>query len=81
VVDDELNARTALADVLREEGYEVETAADGFKAAPKLQEFTPELLLTDLKMPGMDGLHLMTKAFDMDMPPAAILMTASGTVG
>ncbi|MEY4580956.1 MAG: hypothetical protein RL701_5659 [Pseudomonadota bacterium] len=80
IVDDELNARTALAEVLREEGYDVETAADGFKALPKLQDFKPELLLTDLKMPGMDGLHLMEKAFDMDPSPAAILMTASGTI-
>jgi len=41
VVDDEANARTALAELLREEGYSVETAADGFKALPKLDEFAP----------------------------------------
>jgi len=80
VVDDELNARTALAKMLREEGYEVETAQDGFKALPKLQEFAPDLLLTDLKMPGMDGLRLMEKAFESEPEPAAILMTASGTI-
>jgi DNA-binding NtrC family response regulator len=80
VVDDEPNARAALAEMLREEGYEVETAQDGFKALPKLQEFVPDLLLTDLKMPGMDGLRLMEKAFENEPEPAAILMTASGTI-
>lgn len=55
IVDDEANARTALAELLRDEGYVVETAADGFKALPKLEEVNPELVLTDLKMPGMSG--------------------------
>ena len=41
VVDDEANARTALAELLKEEGYTVETAADGFKALGKLEDFTP----------------------------------------
>src|SRR5690606_10286282 len=61
VVDDEANARNALAEILKEEGYAVETAADGFKALPKLADFDPELIVTDLKMPGMDGLELMAK--------------------
>src|SRR5262252_7310786 len=65
IVDDEANARGALAELLREEGYSVETAADGFKALPKLEEFAPDLLLTDLKMPGMDGIALMSKARQM----------------
>lgn len=80
VVDDELNARTALAEMLREEGFEVETAADGFKALPKLQEFDPDLLLTDLRMPGMDGMRLMEKAFEHEPEPSAIVMTATGTI-
>ena len=58
IVDDEANARTALAELLRDEGYVVEMAADGFKALPKLEEFSPDLLLTDLKMPGLDGIEL-----------------------
>ena len=46
VVDDEANARSALAELLREEGYSVETAADGFKALPKLDEFMPDVIVT-----------------------------------
>ena len=41
VVDDEANARAALAELLRDEGYRVETAADGFKALGKLRNFRP----------------------------------------
>ena len=80
IVDDEANARTALAELLREEGYTVETAADGFKALPKLEEFSPDVLLTDLKMPGMDGLELMHKARELDPENAAVVMTAFGAV-
>ncbi len=76
VVDDEANARTALAELLREEGYVVETAADGFKALPKLEELSPDALITDLKMPGLTGLELMAKARERDPECAVILMTA-----
>jgi DNA-binding NtrC family response regulator len=80
IVDDEANARTALAELLHEEGYQVETAADGFKALPKLEEFAPDLLLTDLKMPAMDGLALMCKARETDPELAVVVMTAFGAV-
>jgi DNA-binding NtrC family response regulator len=80
IADDEANARTALAELLRDEGYLVETAADGFKALPKLEDFGPDLLLTDLKMPGMDGLDLMRKAREVDPEMVAVVMTAYGAV-
>ncbi|MEW5853802.1 MAG: sigma-54 dependent transcriptional regulator [Myxococcota bacterium] len=80
IVDDEANARGALAELLRDEGYQVETAADGFKALPKLEDFNPDLLLTDLKMPGMDGLELMGRARQLDPERAVVVMTAYGAV-
>jgi DNA-binding NtrC family response regulator len=80
IVDDETNARTALAELLRDEGYTVETAADGFKALPKLEDFTPDLVLTDLKMPGMDGLELMRKAREQDADAVVVVMTAFGAI-
>lgn len=80
VVDDEANARSALAELLREEGYTVETAADGFKALPKLDEFSPDVIVTDLKMPGLDGLGLMRKALEQEPERAVIMMTAFGAV-
>jgi DNA-binding NtrC family response regulator len=81
VGDDEANARTALAELLRDEGYEVETAADAFKALGKLEAFDPELVLTDLKMPGMDGIELMHKVAEQrEEPVPVVVMTAFGAV-
>ncbi len=80
VVDDEANARTALADLLREEGYQVDTAADGFKALPKLEEMAPDVLLTDLRMPGMAGLELLERSRTEDPERVVIVMTAHGAV-
>jgi DNA-binding NtrC family response regulator len=80
IVDDEANARNALAEILREEGYSVETAADGFKALPKLADFHPELVLTDLKMPGMDGLELMGKVQREYPDVGVVVMTAFGEI-
>ncbi|HEX2657304.1 MAG TPA: sigma-54 dependent transcriptional regulator [Polyangia bacterium] len=80
VVDDEANARTALAELLRDEGYRVETAADGFKALGKMEELAPDLVLTDLKMPGMGGVELLEKVRASDEEVVVIVMTAFGAV-
>jgi DNA-binding NtrC family response regulator len=80
VVDDEANARNALAEILRDEGYRVETAADGFKAMGKLEELGPDLVLTDLKMPGMGGVDLLEKVRAFDDEAAVVVMTAFGAV-
>ncbi|HEY7955673.1 MAG TPA: sigma-54 dependent transcriptional regulator [Polyangia bacterium] len=80
IVDDEINARTALAELLRDEGYAVETAGDGFKALGKLDDFAPDLLLTDLKMPGIDGIELMRKVQARDPDCLLVVMTAYGAV-
>jgi DNA-binding NtrC family response regulator len=80
IVDDEANARTALAELLRDEGYAVETAADGFKALPKLEELAPDVVVTDLKMPGLNGLELMQKLRERDPEAVVIVMTAFGAV-
>jgi DNA-binding NtrC family response regulator len=69
-----------LAELLREEGYDVETAADAFKAMGKLDSFTPHLVMTDLKMPGMDGIELMGKIAEREHRPAVVVMTAFGAV-
>ena len=80
VVDDEVNARTALAELLRDEGYEVETAADAFKALGKYEAFSPHVVVTDLKMPGMDGIELVKKIRAMEDAAAVVVMTAFGAV-
>ncbi|HEV8550762.1 MAG TPA: sigma-54 dependent transcriptional regulator, partial [Polyangiaceae bacterium] len=80
VVDDEASARTALAELLRQEGYEVETAGDGFKALGRMTEFEADLVLTDLNMPGMDGVELLRKVKETNHELPVVLMTAFGGV-
>ncbi|HVY36824.1 MAG TPA: sigma-54 dependent transcriptional regulator [Polyangia bacterium] len=80
IVDDEVNARTALIELLRDEGYAVDAAADAFKALGKLADFAPDLVVTDLKMPGMDGLQLLAKLHEGDPELPVIVMTAFGEV-
>jgi two-component system response regulator HydG len=80
IVDDEVNARTALLELLRDEGYTVEAAADAFKALGKVADFGPDLVVTDLKMPGMDGLALLAKLRENDADLPVIVMTAFGEV-
>jgi len=80
VVDDEVNARTALSELLRDEGYLVESAADAFKALGKVADFAPEVVLTDLKMPGMDGLQLLARLHETDPELPVVVMTAFGEV-
>jgi DNA-binding NtrC family response regulator len=75
-----VNARTALAELLRDEGYEVETAADAFKALGKYESFSPHVVVTDLKMPGMDGIELVKKIRATEDPAAVVVMTAFGAV-
>ena len=81
IVDDEANARTALSEILRDEGFDTETAADGFKALGKVEDFHPEVILTDLKMPGLDGIGLMEKSKAAAPDAVVVVMTAYGTIG
>ncbi|MDB4959642.1 MAG: acetoacetate metabolism regulatory protein AtoC [Myxococcales bacterium] len=80
MVDDEVNARTALTELLRDEGYEVEMAADAFKALGKYESFSPHVVVTDLKMPGMDGIELVKKIRAGEDAAAVVVMTAFGAV-
>ena len=80
VVDDEASARTGLVELLREEGYEVRGAADAFKALGLIESDVPDLLITDVHMPGMDGTQLMEKVQATYPSVGVIVMTAFSTV-
>jgi len=58
IVDDELGARSALATLLRREGFEVLEACDGPSALAQCASFRPDLILLDILMPGMDGFEV-----------------------
>ncbi len=80
IVDDEPAARSALAELLREEGYAVHTAADAFKALGHLEHHHVDVMVTDIQMPGMGGLELMTKVRERLPDVGVLVMTAFGSV-
>jgi two-component system response regulator HydG len=80
VVDDEASARSGLAKLLSQEGYEVETAADGLLALEVLAERTPALIVTDLKMPNMDGMQLIAKVRETYPGIPIVVATAFGEI-
>src|SRR6476619_6232134 len=81
IVDDEANARAALSEILHEDGFVTDTAADGFKALGKLAEFDPDVVLTDVKMPGLDGIGFMEKGRELSPGAVFVVMTAFGSIG
>jgi DNA-binding NtrC family response regulator len=80
VVDDETSARTGLVELLRDEGFSVRGAADAFKAIGQIADWTPDLVITDVHMPGMDGIALMQKLRDHLSNVGVVVMTAYSTV-
>lgn len=80
VVDDEINARQALVSLLSEDGYLVKEAADGFKALGVIESWQPDIVLTDMRMPLLDGLSLIKK-IRQDYPNiVSVVMTAFASV-
>ncbi|MFH2220275.1 MAG: response regulator [Pseudomonadota bacterium] len=80
VVDDELIVRDSIKDWLEDEGFAVETAESGPEALDILSKQPYHLMLTDIKMPGMDGVELLQKA-KQDYPDlCVVMMTAYATV-
>ena len=80
VVDDEAASRESLKDVLGDEGYDVTAAADGAEALELLQTAEFDVILTDLRMPGLDGLGLLREARRLCPQTLVLLMTAYASV-
>ena len=80
IVDDEKNYPLILSAVLQEEGYETLSANSGHEALAVLTESDVDLVLTDMKMPKMDGIELLQRIKQNDPELPVIMMTAYGTV-
>lgn len=80
VVDDEEIVRESLSGWLMNDGYTLDTAPDGPTAIEKLKQDRWSVMLVDLKMPGMDGLHVLETARKMQPDTAVVIMTAYATV-
>src|SRR2546430_15933626 len=73
VVDDEPQITRVLRTVLTSQGYQVSTAAEGQAALTTFAEFRPELVITDLYMPHMDGVELCKRIRAMSTVPIIVL--------
>ena len=80
VVDDETIARENLEYILQKEGHQVTAVASGEQALEELQQQDFDLVLTDLKLPKVDGLEVLRRAKALDSPPEVIVITGYATV-
>jgi len=80
IVDDEKIVRESLYHWFEEDNYEVDTAEDGETALQKYEKGKYDILLVDMKMPGMSGLDLLTKVKEIDKDALVILITAFASV-
>jgi len=79
VVDDEDNLRDVLVEVLRRDGHEVDSAVDGAEGLRRVEERRYDLVVTDLRMPGLEGpaLYRALRARYPEQPPRVIFMSAN----
>jgi DNA-binding NtrC family response regulator len=80
IVEDEENERTGLSELISSWGYRTETARDGMDGLAKAEEWTPSIVITDLKMPRMGGIELLERLAEQAQAMAVILVTAQGTI-
>lgn len=80
VVDDERDICRALEFLLSREGYDIQTAPNGAEALKKFEKHSFDLVLTDLRMEGMDGMALLERIKSLSPETVVVLMTAYGSV-
>lgn len=78
IVDDQYGIRILLTEVLQKEGYTTFQAANGFQAIDITKEQAPNLVLLDMKIPGMDGIEILKRLKQHDETIKVIIMTAYG---
>jgi len=80
IIDDEQAQRESLAGFLAKKGYQIQQAASAQEAIEIVQRMPVDLLLTDLRMPGMDGRELLQKVKGINPEVEVIVMTAFGSL-
>jgi len=80
IVDDEASVRDALSKLFKFDGYRVDTAEDATIALQKLQDNLWDIVLLDIKMPGMDGIELQRRIKQIDKSIITIIITAFASV-
>lgn len=79
VIDDEQSIRDLLNTLLRRKGYDVVLAESGRKGLELFRRERPDVIVLDLKMPGMDGLTVLQQVRSLDLRQPVIVLTGAGT--
>ncbi|MGH9434233.1 MAG: sigma-54-dependent transcriptional regulator [Terriglobia bacterium] len=80
IVEDDERVRDALHDLLRAWGYHVEVAADGDRGWKKIVSFSPAVVLSDLRMPGLSGMELLKQTRDFNPGIYFLVLTGQGSI-
>lgn len=80
VIEDDNTMCEGIQTVLEKEGYRVLTATNGFEGSKGFREHHPDLVITDLKLPGKSGMHLLQEFLEADSSIPVILISAYGTI-
>ncbi len=80
IVEDEPNARAGLAELAASWGYRTETASDGASGLDLAIRWSPDVVVTDLAMPRMDGLQLIDRLSELPQRIAVVVLTAQGSI-
>ncbi|WAA09642.1 response regulator [Fervidibacillus albus] len=78
IVDDQFGIRMLLTELFQKEGYETFQASNGIKAIENVKNVRPNLVLLDIKIPGMDGIDILKELKEIDRNIKVIMMTAYG---
>ncbi|WP_042463626.1 response regulator [Neobacillus dielmonensis] len=78
IVDDQFGIRILLNEVFSKEGYQTFQAANGIQALDIVNKHAPDLVLLDMKIPGMDGIEILKRMKVIDPDIRVIIMTAYG---
>ena len=80
IVEDEVHARSGLTELVESWGYQADSAADGVEALERMLSFRAAIVVTDLKMPRMDGMELLARIAGQQRRVAVVMLTAQGSI-
>jgi DNA-binding NtrC family response regulator len=80
IVEDEAHARNGLTELVASWGFRAESAADGVEGLDRVRQWSPGIVVTDLKMPRMDGMELLTRIRELEQRVVVVMLTAQGSI-
>ncbi|MFM9056549.1 MAG: sigma-54-dependent transcriptional regulator [Bacteroidota bacterium] len=80
VIDDEKSIRNTLREILEFEGHEIQDAADGAEGLKKIESERFDLILSDIKMPKVDGLELLERSLELQSDTRVVMISGHGTI-